>query len=593
MRFRHISRPQVPFGAGRPLFALVVALTVVLAAAVPAKETPPTDDMFGKRVALVIGNGAYNELGNLPNPPNDARAIATALEGLHFQVSTVIDGDIHSLQTALRRFGRSAVNADIALFYYAGHGMAFQGENYLLPIGAQIAVEPDLAYEALSLSEVRRQLEFTDAPLKMIILDACRDNPLGQALKRNAAELGRSVEAGEGLVPVEVAPASGMLIAYATAPGNVALDGEERQNSPFTAALLDNIAAPNVDVRVMFGRVRSEVVTATKAYQTPWVEDGMLGEFQFNPAPVAAPTPEPPSDLAAWRGITDSQDPADFEAFLKNHPDSVLASAARDRLALLSDPEAELAAWNTLHDTSDIQGYEVFLRRYPTGPYSAAASVTLQNLLWNQLTAAGDAEGMNAFIERFPTGPFATLARLTIDQLEAAAPAPAQAPDQAPAETTVAAIEPPAQEMQRALTLVEPTPTSDEAAKMAALARTSEIGPNLIQIALRALGYYQGRPDGVFGPGSRRAAAAFQEKLGASATGVLEPEQLVELIAAAAEAGDSNSQNTFGIMFAEGQGVLQDRVEAAKWFRLAADAGNEWARTNLGQLEQTAASEDH
>jgi Caspase domain/Putative peptidoglycan binding domain len=584
-RFRHIVVGIVARGAG------VAALALLLAGAESATGAPAPGDPFGKRVALVIGNGAYKEMGNLPNPPNDARAVASALESLNFQVTSVIDGDVHDLQSALRLFGRSAVNADIALFYYAGHGMAFQGENYLLPIGAQIAVEPDLAYEALSLGEVRRQLEFTDASLKMVILDACRDNPLGQTLKRNAAELGRSVDAGEGLARVEVAPASGMLIAYATAPGNLALDGDDKANSPFTSALLDNIATPNIDVRVMFGRVRSEVVAATKSYQTPWVEDGMLGEFQFNPAPVApAPAPEPPSDLTAWRDITDSQDPADFEAFLKDHPDSMLTSAARDRLALLSDPQAELAAWNALHDSSDIQAYEVFLRRYPSGPYTAAASVTLQNLLWTQLSAASDADGMKAFVDRFPTGPFATLARITIDSLQHEA-------EQAPAPLTIATAEPPPEEahaeVQRALTLVEPPAVQDDVAKAAALTRTSEIEPNLIQIALKALGHYGGRIDGVFGPASRRAVAAYQEQLGQAATGVLTPEQVVELIAAAADAGDSDSQNTYGIMFASGQGVLKDPAAAAKWFRLSADAGNEYAHENLGLLEAALGEEAH
>ena len=330
----------------------------------------------------------------------------------------------------------------------------------------------------------------------------------------------------------------------------------------------------------------------------------MLGEFQFNPvAPEPEPKPaEPPADLVAWREIAESQDPADFEAFLTTFPASVLATAARDRLALLNDPAAELEAWKALDGSRDIPAYEAFLRRYPRGPYSAAASLTLQDLLWMQLSASDDRAGMEAFLARFPSGPFATLARFTLENLQAAPdpartalPPAAAAPGEGQAGLTTPAapapVDTPAQDdaaaqpkPPRALSLVEPA--RDEPAKTAALARTGEIEPNLIQIALRALGYYKGRIDGVFGPASRRAVALFQEQSGFPITGDLLPGEIVELIAAAAESGDTDSQNTYGIMFAKGAGVVQDRVAAAKWFRLAAEAGNTFAQTNLGLLSE-------
>lgn len=529
----------------------------------------PGNEAFGKRVALVIGNGAYGDLGALPNPPNDAADMAAALGKLGFEVIPVVDGDIDALHSALRRFGRSAVGAEVALFYYAGHGITLNGENYLVPVGANVEIEPDLAYEALSLDEVRRQLEFSEAPLKMVILDACRNNPLSRSLQRNSAELGRSLDTEEGLARMEVAPASGMLIAYATAPGSVALDGRDERNSPFTAALLDHIATPEIDARVMFGRVRSEVVEKTRAFQTPWVEDGMLGEFEFNPV---APEPEPAApaaDIVAWKEIADSRDPAKVEAFLATYPDTVLGSAARDRLALLRDPGTEPEAWKALEASTDPEAYEVFLRRYPNGAYADLAAFTLQQMLWQKLEAAGDLAGMEQFVARFSDGPYVGLARRAIETLRTG--------DTQVAAATVVA-EPAAEPM------ADDTPLRQVTPQPVAQADPRETEPQLLQYALSALGFYDGTVDGQFGPASRRAVARYQESIGTPATGELTEVEAVSLVAAAAEAGDANSQVAYGLLFARGAGVEQDYVRAAQWFDRAADSGNGFGQMNLALL---------
>ena len=248
-----VASRATPLRIGRFLRLALLLMLLPMAAPGWAAGTPDGGLDLGKRVALVIGNGSYGALGTLPNPPNDAHDIAAALEDLSFDVTLVVDGDVDELRQSLRAFGRSAAGADVALFYYAGHGMAVRGENYLVPVSAQIETDLDLRFETLGLTDVRETLDFTDAKLKMVILDACRDNPLAKLLQRNEAELGRGLSMSEGLAPMDVAKASGLFIAYATAPGNVALDGSTQRNSPFTRALLDHINTPNVDVRVMFG----------------------------------------------------------------------------------------------------------------------------------------------------------------------------------------------------------------------------------------------------------------------------------------------------------------------------------------------------
>lgn len=619
----------------------VLRLTLLLLAlalppmAQPARATgtPDAELDLGKRVALVIGNGAYGALGTLPNPPNDANDIAEALEQLNFDVTLIVDGDVDSLRQSLRAFGRNAAGADVALFYYAGHGMAVRGENYLVPVSAQIETDLDLRFETLGLTDVRETLDFTDAKLKMVILDACRDNPLAKLLQRNDAELGRGLAMSEGLAPMDVAKASGLFIAYATAPGNVALDGSAQRNSPFTRALLDHIDTPNVDVRVMFGKVRADVLRATNSFQTPWTEEAMLGEFQFNPKPEPPAPPTLPTDLVAWNAIASNPDPdpTELEAFLADFPDSTLRGAAQDKLKILRDPANELAAWTALQGTSDIAAYEKFLHRYPQGLYARPALITLQGLMWAQLAAASDVGGMEAFAARFPDAPLTPVVRTTIAQLKAmppkpepapvAAPAPAEsemeppmaAPAPAPAETEVAEAPPepeaaaetemaalapaPPAASDRALTLVAPvTEAAAPEARPAALVPEldlspqaletlqREVQPHLVQIALAALGYYRGRIDGQFGGGSRQAARAFQEAIGVPATGTLEPAEVVALMSRAAESGDANAQNIFGGMFQTGAGVRKDPAVAAKWFLRSAEADNGYGQMNLGLL---------
>ena len=233
-----------------------------------------------RRIALVIGNGAYTSAGVLANPASDAAAIARNLRAMGFEVSEGVDLDRARMTRLIAEFLRSATNARIAVLFYAGHGIQIDGKNYLLPVDAKIGNGADLTADMTDLDTILAGLD-DQVRTNIVILDACRDNPLVNNATK-VAGVSRSVAVRSGLA----APAglgkgatigAGTLLAFATAPGQVALDGEGG-NSPFSAALARHISTPGLEVQQMLTRVRAEVVAATKNKQVPWSNSSLLGE---------------------------------------------------------------------------------------------------------------------------------------------------------------------------------------------------------------------------------------------------------------------------------------------------------------------------
>jgi hypothetical protein len=304
----------------------VVLFIAVLLALAPAAHAET-------RVALVIGNSAYRNTPALPNPRNDAAAMAEALTKLGFAVQSGYDLDRTATEKALRAFAETLGDADVALFYYAGHGLQVDTKNYLVPIDARLADENDLAFEAIDLALVLSLMERRPRT-NLVFLDACRDNPLAQNLARSMGAA-RSIAVSRGLAIAE--SGIGTLLVYATQPGNVALDGGGA-HSPFTQGLLDYIATPEIEVRQMLTRVRSEVLQTTGGKQVPWDHSSLTGDFFFVPRGLAAaPQPAPTADreLAFWESVKDSRDPADFQAYLDQYPSGTFAALAHNRLAAL------------------------------------------------------------------------------------------------------------------------------------------------------------------------------------------------------------------------------------------------------------------
>lgn len=325
---------------GRSMRHIIAGLALLLALAAPAAAQP------GARVALVMGVGAYTAIPPLANPANDARALAEQLRRIGFDTDLVLDPDRGAMEQAVRRLGQRAVGAEAALFFYAGHALEFAGRNWLLPVSTDIRNDRDLRFEALELDSVLAQLE--SARVSIVLLDGCRDNPFRLRL----ASATRGIATGPGLSPVRAAV--GTLIAFATAPGEVAEDGTG-QNSPFTAALLRRVATPGLELRAMMAEVRREVREATGGRQVPWEHSAMEGAFYFVPAAIAVPTapapitPAPPRDERAeilfWETVRGSNAAADFRAYLDRFPNGTFAPLARTRLqALEAAPGPAVAA---------------------------------------------------------------------------------------------------------------------------------------------------------------------------------------------------------------------------------------------------------
>jgi|GEM_PF-4553774 len=313
---------------------LVIPMLLISAFAARADVTEE------KRVALVIGNNAYDHATPLDNPGNDAEAIANALARLGFDTVLSFDLDQEGMQTALRDFEERVRDADIALFYYAGHGLQTNGKNYLVSTNANLKSESDLHFNTIDLQIV---LDFMQDPdrTSIIILDACRDNPLADQLAQSLPKP-RSNSVARGLAKVE--SGVGSLVAFATAPGDYALDGLGA-HSPFGESLLRHIETPGLEVRQLFSRVRDDVYRSTDGLQIPWDNSSLRSDFYFNPdiQLAAAPNPpEPAADTAKaeflfWDTIKNDQTPENYAEFLKLFPDSIFASVAEQRLAAFRD----------------------------------------------------------------------------------------------------------------------------------------------------------------------------------------------------------------------------------------------------------------
>jgi hypothetical protein len=319
---------------------IAISFLVLLAAlcAVAAQTPPPRPE---RRVALIVGNGAYPG-GALANPVNDARAMAEALRRAGFEVDVALDASYLQMGRAVRRFADRIEGADVALFYFAGHGVQIGGSNYLLPVDAQLVSERDAQSETMALSAVIDAMRTNTPRVNLIILDACRDNPLLASLRRDGAP----ATSGFGLAPVAAAR---MLIAFSTEPGAVSVDGSEA-NSPFTAALVREMAEPGVEIRQLFTRVRTAVRQATQGRQVPWDQSSLESEFYFSGGPERAVTTSQ-AELVFWQSIMLSGTPGELELFLRQFPDGRFAELARARLEALRAPSAAASGLATTRST--------------------------------------------------------------------------------------------------------------------------------------------------------------------------------------------------------------------------------------------------
>ncbi|MBB4274676.1 caspase family protein [Rhizobium mongolense] len=294
-----------------------------------------------RRVALVIGNSAYQHVPILPNPDNDADDMAAKLRDLGFEVVVGSNLDLAGVRRTIREFVGKLDGADMALFYYAGHGLQVNGENYIAPVDAKLLSYLDLEFEAVPMNLILSAMERA-TQINLVFLDACRDNPLAANLARSMGT--RSVLVGRGLA--KVGSGIGSLIAFATQPGNVALDGAGR-NSPFTAALLRHLGKPGRDITRELIDVRRDVLEATDGRQVPWDNSSLTGEVilkhlaELGPAPGDTGRMDNAAELAFWDTIKASNDRDLFDAYLQQYPNGLFVSLAKAKIRIIERAWAE------------------------------------------------------------------------------------------------------------------------------------------------------------------------------------------------------------------------------------------------------------
>jgi len=281
------------------------------------------------RVALLIGNGNYDSAAlNLRNPTNDVALLGQSLEGLGFTVTIATDLDQAGMEAAVATFGTAARGAEMAVFFYAGHGVQIDGANYLIGRNFSGSDAAELTRASLPVNVIRNALTDAEPGVGIIILDACRNNPF---VATGAVVQGLARSQG----------GTGLLIAYATDPGNVAFDGTGN-NSVFTEALVNQIGTEGLEARLMFGRVRQEVILSTRGQQVPWVEEATLGEHYFagqgTPSTGAMANAR---ELQIWREISVRTDILAFQDYLADFPDGMFRQFAEDRIRMLE--QARLA----------------------------------------------------------------------------------------------------------------------------------------------------------------------------------------------------------------------------------------------------------
>ena len=300
-----------------------------------------------KRVALVIGNGDYQNVTKLPNPANDARAIAALLQSAGFEVISGVDLKRDEMVSRIGQFGDSVrAGAEAAVVFYAGHGVQIAGKNYLIPIDADLHSAYDVKVRTVDADDIVDNA--SDAKVKLVLLDACRDNPFAEQLARGDAK-SRGVAGNSGLAAMQ--SAEGTMISFATSPGAAAIDGAG-DHSPFTKALLDNLAAPGVEINDAMLNVCAEVQAETDKKQLPWANTNMTGKFFVVPA---GPPPAAPSGSAT---------PA------------VSPTGVSDAQAI------ETTFWQSAQASGRRQEYLLYLSKYPKGKgiYSDLAEMRLAEL---------------------------------------------------------------------------------------------------------------------------------------------------------------------------------------------------------------------
>jgi TPR repeat protein len=525
---------------------LGMVLLTLLSLFTPAHADEPAE----RRVALVIGNGAYQNTAPLANPPHDAGLIGETLTQLGFSLvggAPLIDADKGQMEQAIREFGRQIQNGAIGLFYYSGHGIQVNGTNYLIPVTANIASDVDVKYELVDVGYVLDEMTHAGNRLNIVILDACRNNPF-------ARKGTRAVSSGLGQV---LAPA-GTVIGYATQPDNVAADGAGA-NSPYTSALAQALRQPGLDLFGMFNAVGISVKQATRGQQQPWLAASPVeGKFYFAGEGDGAAQPAADPDTVFWDSVKSSASGDDMRSYLVKFPDGKFADLARRKL--LTDCDA--------------------LAARPSDPDRIGQGVEPQAMDSRRAIAAcklvgDDRRGAFLLGQAFESAAQVDAAlgayRLSADQ--------GYAPAQAALASLLDAGRGAAADPAAAVGWFRKAAEQDHAPSQLALAAHLESGRGIARNEAEALRWYRKAAD----QGLAEAQAAVGRMIGAGRGAARDEAEALRWYRKAADQGVASAQTRIGEAYAEGTGgVSRDVGEAARWYRKAAEQGDAQAQYDLG-----------
>ena len=383
------------------------------------------------RIALVIGNSEYQSVGRLPNPANDARALAKALQAVDFEVQTVTDLTRLEMGRALSQFANTVAakgKDTVALVFYAGHGLQIEGENYLVPTDANLEREADVPLSTMRLVDIMKALETLPSKMRIVILDACRNNPFATLRKSS----------GRGLAIVD-APA-GSIVAYSTSPGAEALDGTG-SNSPYTSALVEAMKEPGLAIEQVFKSVRVRVNKVTEGRQVPWESSSLTANFAFVPgaAPVIALNTTPGAVVAPARPALNAPPSAISAVNVPASPGNtpppsaavtpVSANAGapvqivsgqqdfsgvnRQRVSeIATRPAAE--AYEIAIEENSIEAFDEFIKAYEEDPRAVQIKRLLarrnQMVAWRNAVVSNDTEAYEAYLSLYPDSDHAAAA---------------------------------------------------------------------------------------------------------------------------------------------------------------------------------------
>ena len=494
------------------LRSLVVAVVAFVVLAVPAVV------LADGRVALVVGNSTYSHIGRLPNPDNDARDISAALRRLGFEVTIEFDADRVELTEALRAFTRRSAGADVSLVFYAGHGIEMDGVNYLVPVDARLERDVDVRFETVTVDDLL--VSTSGASLRLVILDACRNNPLARSMQRTAAF--RSVSGGSFADLNEDLLGDETLVAYAAAAGTTAADGRGR-NSPYTAALLSHLETP-LEIGLLFRRVRAQVLAATNGAQRPHEYHSLVGEHYLT------------RTLAAGASVT------------------VTAAVAADPVAVdppRPDPEETdvtdlpVAALRELAEAGDAEAQTELGERYEEGRDGVARDYEAAVALYRRAAEQGDARGQGNLGAMYDNG-------WGVPQ-----------DDEIAVRWHRRAVEQGNARAQNGL---------------GSMYRDGLGG--VLQDYTEAVRWFRLSAEQGDFRGQTNLGTMYRTGRGVQQ----DYREAVRWYRLSASQGYAFAQASLGFMYENGRGVRRDRVEAVRLYRLAADQGHSWAREQLDRL---------